>query len=101
MAPEVINEEGTGSKSDIWSLGCTIVEMFVGGNPWGEKIDDQNLYQAQQTITNSDVLPSIPSTANVSANCEDFLALCLTRDYNSRPSAFELLQHPWMLEEDS
>jgi len=101
MAPEVINEEGTGSKSDIWSLGCTIVEMFVGGNPWGEKIDDQNLYQAQQTITNSDVLPSIPSTANVSKNCEEFLALCLTRDYKRRPSAFELLSHPWMMQEDS
>ena len=44
MAPEVITENGCGSKSDVWSLGCTIVEMFLGGNPWGDKIDDQNLF---------------------------------------------------------
>ena len=40
MAPEVITEKGSGSKSDIWSLGCTIVEMFIGSSPWGDKIDD-------------------------------------------------------------
>jgi len=40
MAPEVISEEGSVSKSDIWSLGCTVVEMFVGGSPWGDKIDE-------------------------------------------------------------
>ena len=40
MAPEVIKEEGAGSKSDIWSLGCTIVEMFIGDRPWGNRIDD-------------------------------------------------------------
>jgi len=57
MAPEVIREKESGSKSDIWSLGCTIVEMFVGGSPWGDLIDDQNLYMAQQIITSGEKLP--------------------------------------------
>lgn len=96
MAPEVIAEEGSGSKSDIWSLGCTVVEMIVGGNPWGNKLDDQNLFLAQKLIVNSDELPTIPQSAQVSSECLDFINLCLTRDYNTRPSASDLLGHPWL-----
>ena len=101
MAPEVIAEEGSGSKSDIWSLGCTIIEMFVGGNPWGDMIDDQNLYLAQQTILNRELFPQIPDNRKVSAECEDFISKCLTRDYNLRPSAADLLQHSWILNQDN
>jgi serine/threonine protein kinase len=35
MAPEVINSQETGRYSDIWSLGCTILEMLTGEPPWG------------------------------------------------------------------
>ena len=40
MAPEVCRGEKVSRFSDIWSIGCLIIEMFTGQPPWSELNDE-------------------------------------------------------------
>ena len=93
MAPEVLMNKGIRRRADIWSLGCLIIEMAVGGNPWGNELFD-NSFHAIKIIADSNKLPLIPE--HLSPLCKDFIIKCLNRDYQSRPTAEELTSHPWI-----
>ena len=36
MAPEIIEMAGASPKSDIWSVGCTVIELITGNPPYIE-----------------------------------------------------------------
>jgi serine/threonine protein kinase len=56
VAPEIIELQGASVKSDIWSLGCTIVELYTGKPPYSDLISMSALYR----IVEDDV-PPLPS----------------------------------------
>mmetsp|Transcript_3727 Transcript_3727/g.13780 ORF Transcript_3727/g.13780 Transcript_3727/m.13780 type:complete len:526 (+) Transcript_3727:78-1655(+) len=83
MAPEVIQSaNGHGRKADIWSLGCTVLEMATAEKPWGNGMFD-NVMSALRHIGMTDSLPRIPE--EIPPWCKEFLSLCICRDVGARP----------------
>lgn len=92
MAPEVLRNEQQDYSCDIWSLGCTIIEMATGRPPWGGNIS--NPMAAIYKIACSDETPQLP--AGFSAEGLDFLRKCLHRDPKMRWTSDKLLRHPFI-----
>lgn len=44
MAPEIIQEKPIGTRSDIWSLGCTMIELATAERPWPKIKDLSQLF---------------------------------------------------------
>jgi mitogen-activated protein kinase kinase kinase 3 len=93
MAPEVVLDKGYGIKADIWSLGCTIIEMFTGSHPWSEYEFTENL-NVFHLLSKTEETPEIPQ--GISAAAQDFLSNCLIRDVNQRADCEFLLSHHWL-----
>ncbi|KAF9280780.1 hypothetical protein BGZ68_007026 [Mortierella alpina] len=77
MAPEIIELSGATTASDIWSVGCTVIELLDGEPPYHTLPPMGALYRIVQ-----DDHPPIPES--VSADC------------NLRVSAKKLSKHPWI-----
>ena len=93
MAPEVIRKTGYGKPADIWSLGCCVLEMLTAKPPWSDRGKDAKTIM--DIISASGKPPKYPS--NISQECVQFLNYCFDQDQTMRPTAEELLYHPFVL----
>jgi tRNA A-37 threonylcarbamoyl transferase component Bud32 len=85
------SDAGYGPKADIWSLGITVVELInCGRPPWP---DFPSAGHAFVYIAGGGA-PRLPT--RMTDLCRSFVTMCLGRDPKHRPTAAELLSHPWI-----
>ncbi|XP_057873012.2 mitogen-activated protein kinase kinase kinase 5 isoform X2 [Cryptomeria japonica] len=88
MAPEIMTQGSPGHDLavDIWSLGCTIIEMATGRPPWSEYEGAAAMFKVFKNE-----VPPIPDCLSLEGR--DFVRCCLRRNPAERATAFKLLDH--------
>ncbi|GMN47978.1 hypothetical protein TIFTF001_017155 [Ficus carica] len=124
MAPEVIEMSGVCAASDIWSVGCTVIELLTCVPPYYDLQPMPALFRIVQrccilygnadNFSSSPKFPPLPPPLSpslfstlfqddhppipdsLSPDITDFLRQCFKKDARQRPDAKTLLSHPWI-----
>uniref|UniRef100_A0A8C2V117 Myosin IIIA n=2 Tax=Chinchilla lanigera TaxID=34839 RepID=A0A8C2V117_CHILA len=96
MAPEVIACEQQldttyDARCDTWSLGITAIELGDGDPPLAELHPMRALFKIPRNPP-----PQLRQPELWSAEFNDFISKCLTKDYEKRPTVSDLLQHKFI-----
>lgn len=88
-APEIIaGQLYDPAKVDIWSSGITLFAMLCGYLPFDE--------ESKEVLYEKILACKISIPSHVSLEASELLKKLLNRDPTKRPSAEEILSHPWL-----
>jgi serine/threonine protein kinase len=93
MAPEIIKQEPYGTGVDIWSLGILLLEVIEGQPPY---INEEPLRALYLIAANGQPSLSSEELRGGSPELLDFIKQCLCLDQKRRPTASDLLRHPFI-----
>ena len=84
LAPEVAGGKAYDFKADMWSLGVLMYELLVGSAP-----------HTCREVRDVSQLHSLSLPSGFSPSASDLCNKLLSSDPRHRPSAEEVLRHPW------
>lgn len=89
IAPEMILGKKYGKTVDVWSLGCTVLELACGRRPYHNMRAHAAMFHMTQNRH-----PPIPR--NFSPKLKDFLKTCWVWNPEARPAPSHLRRHPFL-----
>ncbi|XP_069067393.1 mitogen-activated protein kinase kinase kinase 8 [Pleurodeles waltl] len=92
MSPEVILCRGHSTKTDIYSMGATLIHMQTGSPPWVKRYP-RSAYPSYLYIIHKQAPPLEDIAEDCSPTMRDLIKASLERNPNQRSSATELLKH--------
>lgn len=95
VAPEVLKRQGYDLACDIWSLGAVLYIMLDGRTPFASTPDDSP-EKILARIGSGHVDLESTRWSNISVEAKDLIRKMLHISPDCRPTAAELLQHPWL-----
>ncbi|KAK2900819.1 hypothetical protein Q8A67_008934 [Cirrhinus molitorella] len=87
LAPEVLNRQGHGTESDVWSLGCVMYTLLCGNPPF-ETLDLKETYKCIK-----EVRYSLPPSLNPSA--QKLISAILQKNPSDRLTLDQILAHEY------
>ena len=106
MAPERIQGGAYSIKSDVWSVGLTVMELAIGRFPFdssdsaaGDRASagPMGILDLLQTIVHEPA-PKLPKSEAFPGILEDFVAKCLLKNPDERPTPRELYDRDGFLQ---
>eukprot|EP01097_Dermamoeba_algensis_P007198 TRINITY_DN4510_c0_g1_i2.p1 TRINITY_DN4510_c0_g1~~TRINITY_DN4510_c0_g1_i2.p1 ORF type:complete len:317 (-),score=63.69 TRINITY_DN4510_c0_g1_i2:14-964(-) len=91
MAPEVILGERYDGKADVWAVGIMAIEMAEMIPPLHHIHPMRALFMIPGNPP-----PTLKHPNNWSKNFNEFISKCLTKEVSGRPTAEEILEHPFL-----
>eukprot|EP00735_Rhodelphis_limneticus_P006725 TRINITY_DN19156_c0_g1::TRINITY_DN19156_c0_g1_i1::g.2218::m.2218 TRINITY_DN19156_c0_g1::TRINITY_DN19156_c0_g1_i1::g.2218 ORF type:complete len:493 (+),score=147.20,sp/O80396/M2K3_ARATH/39.43/5e-82,Pkinase/PF00069.20/1.4e-62,Pkinase_Tyr/PF07714.12/2.1e-37,NTF2/PF02136.15/1.9e-17,Kdo/PF06293.9/0.00075,Kinase-like/PF14531.1/0.0063,Seadorna_VP7/PF07387.6/0.073,APH/PF01636.18/62,APH/PF01636.18/1.8,RIO1/PF01163.17/0.17,SnoaL_4/PF13577.1/0.21 TRINITY_DN19156_c0_g1_i1:52-1479(+) len=95
MSPERLVGQTYDTKADIWAFGLSMMECALGKFPFPL---GKGYWDLMNQIQNEES-PRLPADQFSQEFC-DFISLCLQKDAEKRPSADDLLKHPFITNND-
>ena len=94
MSPQVILNKNYDTKTDIWSLGITCLELVEGEPPFADLNPDEVMLKISNNPPKAE---DIIDPKEHTDEFIDFVNLCLEINPNKRPSADILIKHPFIV----